>query len=121
MFIAVCDLKNDSKQVDYQRYNPTQGDNKKYYSKSDGYLSFSDLGRYKLYNEFATWEHARQICESDNANLTVVDSEGEVVVMKELANQAKSGYIWVGFNDLKQKGSFTDVFGKDFVVNLKFI
>ena len=97
-----------------------QGDNQKT-SGPDDYTSFSDLGRYKLYDEFATWDQARQICEMEDAHLAVVDSESEVVVMKELARRARSGYIYVGFSDHNQKGSFLDVFGKNFVLGLKFI
>ncbi|XP_015596013.1 snaclec 27 [Cephus cinctus] len=58
---------------------------------------------YKLYTDRKTWEEALAACESDGADLAVIDSREEALYVKSLIGWSsflEYPGVWIGFRDL---------------------
>ncbi|XP_068085261.1 hemolymph lipopolysaccharide-binding protein-like [Anabrus simplex] len=82
-----------------------------------GYEHFPGVGYYKLYmTPLQSWAGAQQFCQSDGANLVVINSEPEADVIRkfysrEIPNLDKTG-AWIGFHDQFKPGYYVTVFGE---------
>nr|CAD7589171.1 unnamed protein product [Timema genevievae] len=87
-----------------------------------GYVTYPGVGTFKLHEESRHWNRARDVCESEQAHLVVVDTQDKVDVLLDLFSRQPHipsrailrNQVYVGISDQLLEGEFYTVFGERF-------
>nr|CAD7452195.1 unnamed protein product [Timema tahoe] len=85
-----------------------------------GYVTYPGVGTFKLHAESRHWNRARDVCESEQAHLVVVDTQDKVDVLLDLFSRQPHipsrailrNQVYVGISDQLLEGEFYTVFGE---------
>ncbi|KAG8235612.1 hypothetical protein J437_LFUL014657 [Ladona fulva] len=84
-------------------------------ARPPSYELFPGVGYYKFYPEGAmTYYQASSTCKNDGGHLAILNSEAEMVVLRNLygRNKDAKSFAWLGFNDIAVEGKYETIFGQ---------